>query len=80
MEPIRQTITILSICNKVFRTVFLKSDSVGIIPRGGTELGIASLLRLFMAGLLWSDRNKVAHAGNGREVRLARVPNVNVDG
>jgi len=27
--------------------MFLKPDTVGIIPRGGTELEIASLLKLF---------------------------------
>ena len=27
--------------------MFLKRDTVGIIPRGGTELEIASLLKLF---------------------------------
>jgi hypothetical protein len=31
----RQAITISSICNRVFRTMFLKSDTVGVIPRGG---------------------------------------------
>jgi hypothetical protein len=34
IDPFRQAITITSICNKVFRTMFLKPDSVGIIPRG----------------------------------------------
>jgi hypothetical protein len=37
MGPFRQAITISSICNKVFRNMFLKPDAVGIIPRGGTE-------------------------------------------
>jgi hypothetical protein len=47
MDPFRQAITISSICNKVFRTMFGKRDSVGIIPRGVTVWGTASLLRLF---------------------------------
>ena len=39
MDPFRQAITISSICNKVFRTVFLKPDTVGIIPRAGYRMG-----------------------------------------
>jgi len=31
--PFREAITISSTCNKVFRTMFLKLDTVGIIPR-----------------------------------------------
>jgi len=47
MDPFRQAITISSICNKVFRTMFLKPDTVDIIPRGGTECETASPLKLF---------------------------------
>ena len=39
MDPFRQAITISSICNKVFRTMFLKPDSVGIIPKAGYGMG-----------------------------------------
>jgi len=45
-RPFRQAITKSSICNKVFWTMFLKSDSEGIIPRRGYRVGIANLLRL----------------------------------
>jgi hypothetical protein len=47
MDPVRLSITISSICNKVFRTLFLQHDTVGIIPRGGTVWETASLLKLF---------------------------------
>jgi len=47
IDPFRQAITISSICNKLFRTMFLKPDTVGIIPRGGTEWETASVLKLF---------------------------------
>jgi hypothetical protein len=36
MDPTRQAITISSVYNKVFRTTFLKPDTVGIISRRGT--------------------------------------------
>ena len=38
-DPFRQALTISSISNKVFRTMFLKPDTVGIIPRGGYRIG-----------------------------------------
>jgi hypothetical protein len=47
MGHFRQAIAISSISNKVFRTIFLKPDTVGIIPKGGTEWDIASLFKLF---------------------------------
>jgi hypothetical protein len=39
MDPFREAITISSICRKVFRTMFLKRDTVGIIPRAGYRMG-----------------------------------------
>jgi len=39
MDPFRQAFTISYICNKVFLTMFLKPDSVGIILRGGYCMG-----------------------------------------
>jgi len=39
MEPFREAITISSICNTVFRTIFLKPDTLGIIPRAGYRIG-----------------------------------------
>jgi len=47
MDPFRQAITISSIYNKVFWTMFLKPETVGIITRGGTEWETASLLKPF---------------------------------
>jgi len=39
MDPFREAITISSISNKIFRTMFLKPDAVGIIPRAGYRMG-----------------------------------------
>jgi len=80
MDPFLQAITITSIWNKVFRTMFLKPDSVGIIPRGGYRMGgRQSVEALQWLAYIGRTRN-ISHAGNGREVRLAGVPNVKVDG
>jgi hypothetical protein len=35
MDPFREALTISSICNKVFRTMFLKEETVGTISRVG---------------------------------------------
>jgi len=40
----------MSICNKVFRTMFLKPDSVRIIPRGGYPQDIEALQWLAYIG------------------------------
>ena len=80
MDPFRQAIRISSICNKVFRTMFLTPDSVGIIPRRGYRMGDRhSVEPLQWLPYIGRTRN-VSHAGNGWEVRLAGVPNVKVDG
>jgi len=55
IDPFREAITISSICNKVFRTMFRKPDAVGIIPRAGYRMGIVSLLGVSMAGVYGTD-------------------------
>jgi len=80
MDPFREAITISSISNQVFRTMFLKSDTVRIIPRAGYRMGD----RQSIEGLQWlayiGRTRKIIHAGNGKEFYLAGVPNVKVDG
>jgi len=81
MDPIRQAITIPSICNKALRTMFLQPDSEGTIPRVGYRMGDQH----YVQALQWltyigrRDHN-VSHVGNGRDVRLAKIPNVKIDG
>jgi len=71
MDPFREAITISSICNKVFRTMFLKPDAVGIISRAGYRMGD----RQSIEGLQWlahmGRTRKISHTGNGREMHLA---------
>jgi len=80
MDPFREAITISSFCNKVFRTVFLKPDAVVIFPRAGYRIGD----RQSIEGLQWlaymGRTCKIIYAGNEKEVHLAVVTNVNVDG
>jgi len=65
--PFRQAITISSICNEVFRTMFLKPDTVVIIPRAMYRMGDRqSLLGLPRLAYIGQTRNNITHAGNGR--------------
>ena len=60
--------------------MFLKPDTVGIISRAGYRLGNPqSIERLQWLAYLGRTRN-IIHAGNGRKVHLAGVPNVKVYG
>ena len=47
MDPFRQAKTISTICNKVFSTMFLKTDSEGIISRGVYRMGDRQSVRPF---------------------------------
>jgi len=80
MDPFREAITISSICNKVFRTMFLKSDNVGIIPRAVYRMEDRQSFE-DLQWLAYIGRSKnIIHAGNGREDYLAGGSNVKVDG
>jgi hypothetical protein len=51
----------------------------GIIPRAGYRMGDRQSIEA-LQWLAYIGRTKNIHAGNGREVHLAGVPNVKVDG
>jgi hypothetical protein len=74
MDPFRQAVTISSICNKVFRTKFLKPDTIGIIPKGGYRIGVRqSIEAIKWLAYISQTRDNIIHAGNRREVHLDRV-------
>jgi hypothetical protein len=78
MDPFRQALTISSICNKVFQTMFLKPET-RYYPEGGYLLGDRqSIEAIQWLAYIGQTRDDVIHAGNGREVQLPRVPNVNL--
>jgi len=80
MDPFREAITISSICNKVFWTMFLKSDTVGIILRAGYHMWY----RQSIEGLQWlayiGQNINIIHTDNGKEIHFTGVSNVKVDG
>jgi len=65
MDTFRPATNISTNCNKVFRTMFQKPDSVGIMPRGGYLTGdcepVETLQWLAYSG---RTRNNVCHVGN----------------
>ena len=74
-------IIVSHICNKVFRTMFLKPDTVGIIPRAGYRMGDRQPVEaLQWLAYIGRTRNNITHAGNGREVHLPGISSVKVDG
>jgi hypothetical protein len=81
MDPFRQAITTSSICNKVFWTMFLKLDTVGLFPRGGYRMGDRqSVETLQWLAYIGRKKHNVTYTVSGQEVRLDRVPNLKVDG
>jgi hypothetical protein len=60
----------------IFLTMFLKPDTVGIIPRVGYGMGKRQTLK-WMA-YIGRSRNNVTHTRNGRQVHLTGVSNMKV--
>jgi len=80
MDPFQEAITISSICNKVYQTLFLKPGTVGIIPRAGYRMGdCQSVEAVQWLAYIGQTRHIVTHTTNGREVHLPGVPNVKVN-
>jgi G:T-mismatch repair DNA endonuclease (very short patch repair protein) len=75
LDIFRKAITIASACNKVFRTKFLKKDTIPIIPRNGYRMR-NNQSKVALKWLYWLTRNradglpKMIHAGTGLEKRV----------
>jgi DNA polymerase type B, organellar and viral len=69
----KNSVTIASACNKVFRTNFLKEDTIPIIPKNGYRLR-NNQSKVALKWLYWVQHSRglmnLEHAGNGRERRL----------
>ena len=81
IDPFREANTMSSICNMVFCTMFLKPDTVSIIPIAGYRMGNSqSFEALQCLAYIGRKSNNITHAGYGREVHLPGVTNVKVVG
>ena len=75
METFWQAITISPIWNKVFRTMFLKPDTVCVIPNAVYRMGNRqSVETLHWLAYIGRTMNNITHVGNGSVVHLAVVP------
>jgi len=79
VDRFREVIIIPYNCNKVFRTMLLKSDTVGTIPRAVYRMGIVSQLRVFNGWRILGGLAKLFMPVIGGK-SIWWVPNVIVDG
>ena len=80
IDPFRDGVTIASVCNLVYRTLFLKEESIGIIPRNNyTRKNKQSSLALGYLQWLSAERGyeDLLHVENGGEAVICGCP---VDG
>jgi len=60
--------------------MFLKLDSLGIIPRVGYSMGYRQSVEVLQWLAYIGRTSNISHAGNGRDVHLAGVPNLKFEG
>nr|XP_015834829.1 PREDICTED: probable DNA polymerase [Tribolium castaneum] len=72
VDPFLESLTIASACNLVFRRNFLKSETIGIIPKNGYRCSDnqSKIAITWLSWLMQTENINISHAGNGREVRL----------
>lgn len=71
--PYTQCSTIASVCSKVFRTICMNPDTIGILPQGGVYRYSSTQSRKAISWLLLEERrlnHSITHAGNSKEYRL----------
>lgn len=79
MDPFEKSLTIAGACNRVFRQLFLKDDTIGIVPHGGYRRNERQS-NLAMKWLKWvshRDGIRIRHARNEGEQKIG---NFKVDG
>ena len=77
-----ESVTIASACNKILLKLFLKTDTIGLIPTGGYSGNVNSSKKAMM-WLVYReqlDGCRIMHGKNGREYKLPTFPRLNVDG
>ena len=78
VDPFNKSFTIASACNRVYRTLFLQGDQIGIIPPQGCGTDNQSTIALCMMDWFAQREGlRMCHAFNGRE---QRVKGLKVDG
>jgi hypothetical protein len=81
VEVFLESMTIASACNKVLQRLFLKPNTIGLIPKGGYSGNINYSKKAIM-WLIYKeqmDNCKIMHGRNGLEYRLPELPFLSVD-
>jgi hypothetical protein len=81
MDPLREALTISSICNKVFGNNVPQRGNCRYYPKRGYRMGDReSVKALQWLAYIGQTKDNLIHAENGREVCLPEVPTLRVDG
>ena len=83
IDPFKNSFTIASACNRVYRTLFLKKDTIGIIPPQGYHTDNQSTIAMCWLDWVAKQQNtRIQHAYNGNEktVEGVKVDGVSEDG
>ena len=82
IEVFQESVTIASACNKVLRKLFLKPDTIGLIPTSGYsgKINYSKKVLMWLIYREQTDGCRITNGRNGREYRLPEQPRVRVDG
>jgi len=82
IEVFLESLTIALACNKVLRKIFLKPETIVLIPTGGysanNKYSKKTPMRLLQ--MEQTDGCQIQHARNGSEYRIPELPHYSVDG
>jgi hypothetical protein len=69
-------------CNKMLRKLFLKPDTIGLIPTGGYtgNVNYSNKAVMWLVYREQADGCHIRHGTNGREYKLPELRNLRVDG
>lgn len=80
VDPFAQSVTIAGACNRVFRQLFLKKNSIGLIPSDGYNPQDNQSLEAIRWLTYMNETDQVhrgiQHARNGGEIRLPDIGKV----
>ena len=82
IDVFHDSVTIASTCNKVLRKIFLRTDTIGLIPTGGYS-GNVNYSKKAVMWLVYReqlDGCRIMHGRNGRGYRFPALPRLSMDG
>jgi len=82
VDPFLKSLTIASACNIVFRKLFLKKDTIGIIPNNGYHPGDnqSAMALKWLKWICKTEKINIRHKLNGGEVKVGKYKVDGIDG